>query len=143
MRAWLVPLVILMLLAHPLGSALAKEEGGHGGGGHGKEGGKEGGGTEVKMEPFLVNLADEGGKRYLKLTIIVDVKEEKYKKLLEERLPIIRDGILLLLTSKTVQDISSLEGKLKLRQEVRRLVSRPIGAPEALPVVYFTEFFIQ
>jgi flagellar FliL protein len=129
-------LVLAFACASP---ALASGGGGHGGGG---ESGKPPS-TVLALEPFMINLADEGGKRYLKVTIAVDLREEPRKKALEERLPIARDSILLLLSSKTVKDVSTLEGKLALRDEIRRLVARTIGAPERQPVIYFTDFFIQ
>ncbi len=136
-RSWLcLSLALALLLA---GTAPALASGGGGGG----EGGGKPPSTVLAFEPFLINLADEGGKRYLKMTISVDVREEPRKKALDERLPIVRDSILLLLSSLTVKDVSSLEGKLKLRDDIRRLVARTIGAPERLPVVYFTDFFIQ
>jgi flagellar FliL protein len=126
-------LLCLALLAAAAAPALAS-------GGGGSSGPPS---TVLAMEPFMINLADEGGKRYLKVTISVDLREEPRKKALEERLPIARDSILLLLSSKTVKDVSTLEGKLTLRDEIRRLVARTIGAPERQPVVYFTDFFIQ
>jgi flagellar FliL protein len=130
-------LTMALTLASPA-PALASGGGGHGGGESGKPPS-----TVLALEPFMVNLADEGGKRYLKVTIVIDLREEPRKKSLEERLPIARDSILLLLSSKTVKDVASVEGKLALRDEIRRLVARTIGAPERQPIVYFTDFFIQ
>jgi flagellar FliL protein len=132
-------MALLMALLMSLACATPALASGGGGGG-GSSGPPS---TVLALEPFMINLADDGGKRYLKVTVAVDLREEPRKKALEERLPIARDSILLLLSSKTVKDVSTLEGKLALRDEIRRLVARTIGAPERQPVVYFTDFFIQ
>jgi flagellar FliL protein len=100
-------------------------------------------GTVLNLEPFIVNLADTSGKRYLKLTLAVDLKDEAAKKSLEARMPQVRDSILLLLTSKTYADISPVAGKLKLRTEVLRSLGNILGASGGVHAVYFTEFVVQ
>ncbi|MFH1060203.1 MAG: flagellar basal body-associated FliL family protein [Pseudomonadota bacterium] len=100
-------------------------------------------GTVINLEPFIVNLADATGKRYLKLTLAVDMKDEAAKKGLEARMPQVRDSILLLLTSKTYADISPVAGKLKLRTEVLRALGNILGASGGVHAVYFTEFVVQ
>ena len=99
--------------------------------------------TMVTLEPFIVNLADTSGKRYLKLALAVDVKDEATKKNLEARMPQVRDSILLLLTSKSFADISPVSGKLKLRTEVLRSVNNTLGGGQGVHAVYFTEFVVQ
>jgi hypothetical protein len=41
----------------------------------------------------MANLANEGDKRYLMVTIVVNLHEEPPKKALEERFPITRDSL--------------------------------------------------
>lgn len=100
-------------------------------------------GTILNMEPFIINLADPSGKRYLKLTLAVDAKDEPMKKEIETRLPQIRDSILLLLTSKTFEEISTVAGKLRLKNEVLKIINRSLGGQFSVHAVYFTEFVIQ
>ncbi|MFH1035769.1 MAG: flagellar basal body-associated protein FliL [Pseudomonadota bacterium] len=95
------------------------------------------------MEPFIVNLADPGGKRYLKLTLSLDIKDEKLKKELEMRMPQIRDSVLLLLSSKTFADISPVAGKIKLRNEVLKIINNTLGGAGQVHALYFGEFVIQ
>lgn len=114
--------------------------------GEAKEGDKakaEAPGTILNMEPFIVNLADPSGKRYLKLTLAVDAKDEAMKADIEARLPQIRDSILLLLTSKTFEEISTVAGKLRLKNEVLKIINRSLGGQTTVHAVYFTEFVIQ
>jgi flagellar FliL protein len=100
-------------------------------------------GTVINLEPFVVNLADRGGKRYLRLSLAVDAKEEKIRKEIEARMPIIRDSILLLLTSKSYGDISNVSGKLRLRNEVLQAFNRALAGKGSVHAVYFTEFVVQ
>jgi flagellar FliL protein len=97
----------------------------------------------MPLEPFVVNLVDPAGKRFLKLTLAVDIKEEKTKKEIESRLPQIRDAILLLLTSKGYNDIAQVAGKLRLRNDILRIINQALGASGQVHAVYFTEFVIQ
>lgn len=109
----------------------------------GQEGAQEKPGTIIQLEPFVVNLADPGGKRYLKLTMAVDAGDEKLKAEIDARMPQIRDSILLLLTSKTYQDIAEVAGKIRLRTEVLALFNRYLAGAGSVHAVYFSEFVIQ
>ena len=100
-------------------------------------------GTVINLEPFIVNLADPSGKRYLKLSLAVDAKNEKLKLELEARKPQIRDSILILLTSKTYNDIAPVAGKIRLRNEVLKIINRFLGGVGSVHAVYFTEFVVQ
>jgi flagellar FliL protein len=100
-------------------------------------------GTVLDMEPFIVNLADPAGKRYLKLKIAVDAKDEKLKKEIETRMPQIRDSILLLLTSKSYADIAPVAGKIRLRNEILKIMNRSLMGVGSVHGVYFTEFVVQ
>ncbi|MCB2184861.1 MAG: flagellar basal body-associated FliL family protein [Deltaproteobacteria bacterium] len=100
-------------------------------------------GAIIKLEPFVVNLADPTGKRYLKLSLAVDAKDEAMKAQIDARMPQIRDSILLLLTSKSYADISSVAGKIRLRNEVLQIFNRALKGHGAVHAVYFMEFVIQ
>ncbi len=100
-------------------------------------------GTVLDMEPFIVNLADPAGKRYLKLKIAVDAKDEKLKQEITMRIPQIRDSILLLLTSKSYADISPVAGKIRLRNEILQIINRSLIGVGSVHGVYFTEFVVQ
>ena len=107
----------------------------------GKEKPKETPPTTIhKMDPFLVNLADPGPLRYLKVTLHVEspMKGEEY----EKRLPQLRDSVLSILTSKQFKDISTPEGKNILRGEIKEKINQVL-AEAKVQNIYFTEFVIQ
>lgn len=100
-------------------------------------------GTVLDLEPFIVNLADPAGKRYLKLKLAVDAKDEKLKQEITARIPQIRDSILLLLTSKSYADIAPVAGKIRLRNEILKIINRSLMGVGSVHGVYFTEFVVQ
>jgi flagellar FliL protein len=96
----------------------------------------------MPLEPFLVNLADQEVRRYLKLKVELEVEQEKSVKELEKSLSPIRDALIMLLSSKTYAEISTLEGKRQLKHDIlQRLAAIPGG--QKAKNVYFTEFVAQ
>ena len=96
----------------------------------------------MPLDPFLVNLADKESRRYLKLKVELEVDDEETVKELEKSLSRIRDALILLLSSKTYLDLSTLEGKQRLKKEIKKRVS---ALPDGKKVsdVFFTEFVAQ
>jgi flagellar FliL protein len=94
------------------------------------------------MDPFIANLADEDGDRYIKTTIQVEFLEAEIPDAFEQRLPQIRDLILTLLTNRTFEDIRTPDGKERLREDVIDRINHAVER-EAVRAVYFTEFIVQ
>ena len=95
-----------------------------------------------ELEPFIVNLLDKEGRRYLKTRIEFEVDNEDIKKELTRRTPQLRDAILMLLTSKSFEDISKPEGKLRLKTEIIVRINQ-ILPRIGIRTLYFTEFVVQ
>ena len=94
------------------------------------------------LETFIVNLADEGGNRYLRTTMNLELKDEESNLLVQERLPMIRNSVLMILPTKKYDDISTVEGKSALRDEMVAKLNTCL-APGCISNLYFTEFVIQ
>ena len=129
-----------------------KAEAGHGGkaaeGGHGDAKGEKAGaggegGTElVSIPPFLVNLADPQGRRYLKLALDIEVKDKAAADALNKNMPKVKDALLLLLSSKTYDDLATLENKILLKKEIVERLTLVLGE-QKVSRVYITEIVIQ
>jgi flagellar FliL protein len=96
----------------------------------------------MSLEPFLVNLADRETRRYLKLKVDLEVGQEKSVKELEKSLPPIRDAMILLLSSKAYAEISTVEGKRQLKQDILQKMAAIPGGRQVTNI-YFTEFVAQ
>ena len=111
---------------------------------HGKEPAEKAGkpGNILAFEPFIANLADDGGRRYLKATFQIDFGTADVPPAMQARLPQIRDLLLTLFTSKTFDDIRSPEGKQELREEIIARINQALDR-DAVKAVYFTDFIVQ
>ncbi|MCE1227819.1 MAG: flagellar basal body-associated FliL family protein [Geobacteraceae bacterium] len=123
-------------------------DGGHGaappaaGGGHGAAGAAAGVSTVFTLEPFIVNIYDGQELRYLKVKVELEMSNAAVKPELEGRLAAIRDAILVVLTTKTLQEIQDAQGKNQLREEILTAISK-IVAQGKVSKVYFTDFVVQ
>lgn len=99
----------------------------------------------VTFEPFVVNLADPGGRRFLRINVRLLVPEEEEAKEIEEskvKTERLRATILELLTAETSEKISSVEGKAELKHEIIEH-AKSILEPMEVTDVLFSDFVIQ
>lgn len=107
-----------------------------------KEGANEDTMGFAALEPFIVNLMDNTGTRYLKVTIQLEMDKQEAADEVKARTPQIRDAVLVLLSSKTYADIGTVQGKYQLRDEVIARVNQ-ILKDGKVKTAYFTEFVVQ
>ncbi|MBS4096108.1 MAG: flagellar basal body-associated FliL family protein [Sulfuricella sp.] len=101
----------------------------------------------VSLERKTYNLSSQDGvDHFLMLAVDVRVNDEKLSGKIKSVMPDILNGMLMLVSSKNVEELSSLEGKKKFSSEIVKIVNEPLhlhegekGASDAL----FTEFVIQ
>ncbi len=98
-------------------------------------------GQVFPLPPFVVNLSDPTGKRYLRLGMEVEVSKD-VSALIKSQTPKIRDAVIVLLAGKTFADISSAEGKVLLKAEVASRLNQILGGSYVVRV-YFTEFVVE
>ncbi len=123
----------------------------------------------VSLGERVVNLADPGGYRYLKVEVVVEVAvdEKTYQKLktgggggqggghgggvggtdplraeLEHVWPKIQDALTMVLTSKTSDQLLTPEGKEELKAELLEHL-QPAFGDYHITAVYLTQFVIQ
>jgi flagellar FliL protein len=102
----------------------------------------KGGGALRPLDPFIANLADEGGNRYLKATMQIEFSGQTVPESFDAHLPQIRDLILTLLSSRTFDQIRTPDGKQNLREDVIERINHALEQ-DAAKAVYFTEFIVQ
>ena len=94
------------------------------------------------LDPFVANLSDEGGGRYLKTTIEVEFTAATPPEGFDLRVPQVRDLVLTLLTSKSFDEIRTPAGKQDLREELIHRINHAFQK-EVVKAVYFTDFIVQ
>lgn len=127
----------------------AKEKGAEEAGKEGAKGKEAGGkieepaaGIMFPLEPFIVNLAGSEGKRFLKVSITLELSSPGLRTEINENLQKVTDSILILLSSKNFEDVYSIQGKFKLKDEITTRVNRFLLLGHVKDA-YFTEFVIQ
>ena len=98
--------------------------------------------VSVAVPGFLVNLADPLGRRFIKLTIELEVSSSKIASEVENQMPRIRDAVNLLLSSKSYSDLASYESKILLRNEIMERANQALGGVKVMRV-NFLELVIQ
>lgn len=114
-----------------------------------KEGGKRSSSTDpkpllkpVSLPSITVNLADPSGNKYLRIGMDVELSSEEAITNLLTQSARVRDAIILLLSSKTSDELVSAEGKVLLKNEVASRLNQILGEPRVVRI-YFTDFVIQ
>ncbi|MCU0559519.1 MAG: flagellar basal body-associated FliL family protein [Desulfobacterales bacterium] len=96
----------------------------------------------VSLETFIVNLADPGGGRYLRVTMDLETAGKPAADEIGKRVPQLRDAVLMILPTKRFADINTLEGKTALREEIIGAINGMLGTA-AVSRIFFKEFVIQ
>lgn len=99
----------------------------------------------VSFDPFVVNLADGGGRRFLRVSLQLLVAGEEEASELEENKLLhsrVRSSILELLTTQTVAGLSTPEGRAALKKSIAASAGHAIEHLEVSDVL-FAEFVVQ
>lgn len=116
-------------------------------------------GIMIDMSTKIINLVDPGGRKYIRLTLVVEFAPDnpEYELLPEEektlylseteaklkaRMPVMDDTVITLLSTKTYEDLYTAEGKEKLRLEIMETLASKLPDLHILSI-YFTEFVVQ
>jgi len=95
-----------------------------------------------QLQPFIVNLLDEEGRRYLKVTMDLALNSKGTIQEVEDKMASIRDTIIMILTNKGFKDVCNISGKAKLREEIKKGINNVLESGNVIDV-YFSEFVIQ
>ncbi len=99
-------------------------------------------GDVFELKPFVVNLQDNSGTRYLRLQIGLELKEPVSVERMNSLRPKIRNSLIILLSSKSYRDIGNIQGKYRLRDEIVERINHVMKG-DKVKTVYFTEFVVQ
>ena len=85
---------------------------------------EEHGGSEgyKKLEPFTVNLA--GLSRVVQLSVTLKLSTPKVEDKIQLYMPVIQHEIILLLSSKTTEQLQTSDGKLQLILEIKNAANK-------------------
>jgi len=100
----------------------------------------------LTLDTFTVNLQPDPDEKFLQVDISLQVANAEAAEAIKLHMPAVKNRLLLLLTSKSAAEISTVEGKQDLSNEIIAEVKKPF-APNAKPQevldVFFTSFVVQ
>ncbi|HMK61493.1 MAG TPA: flagellar basal body-associated FliL family protein [Dissulfurispiraceae bacterium] len=99
-------------------------------------------GVMFSLDPFVVNLNDPGGPKFLKVSIQLELANAALMEKAKQKTPQLRDAIITLLTSKSSESLFPPEGKLQLKDEINARMNQIMG-PNLVKNVYLTDFVMQ
>lgn len=102
----------------------------------------------VRIDTFTVNLKKvDAEDHFLQTEMQFKLTDPKSSEALKLRMPEVRNALLLLLSSKTPEELMTIEGKQKLSADIVTQANQIIRAKEpakdGVHGVYFTSFVIQ
>ncbi len=110
---------------------------GEGAGGSGKAVG-----PMVDIESFVINILEDKDTRYLKAAITLELENTEAAEEAKQRMPQVRDAILLMVGNKTFNEVRDLQGKLQLRAELMAKINEILKKGQVRRI-YFTDFVVQ
>ncbi|MFL1706522.1 MULTISPECIES: flagellar basal body-associated protein FliL [unclassified Campylobacter] len=99
-------------------------------------------GPVYPMDQFIVNLLSDSGSRFLKTKVELELNAEALTPEIDKKKPLIRDIIVRTLSSKTFEEVSTIKGKDRLKDEIVDRINEVL-ADGHLKNIYFTDFVVQ
>jgi flagellar FliL protein len=100
----------------------------------------------VNIEPYVVNLQAENGDQFLQASLTLQVGDEGTAEAIKTFMPLVRSRLLIALSSKKASELTTVEGKKKLTEEIIATLNQPFtpnGKPQQVNDVFYTSFVIQ
>jgi flagellar FliL protein len=97
----------------------------------------------LNLEPFVVNLT--GSENYLQVGVVYALENNEVSEAIKAQMPAIRSRVLLRLSSKSVAELGSAEGKEKLVTEIIEDAKQSLDEAQrkAVLTMHFSAFVIQ
>lgn len=103
--------------------------------------------TYLPLENMVVNLADPGGNRFAQVGITLQLADLSTSDTIKVFMPGIRNGILLILSQRTTEELLQVQGKEQLAADIIAEVSRQLGyegnKQNPIQAVLFSSFIVQ
>jgi flagellar FliL protein len=119
-------------------------------------------GPMIEIKEFIVNIISEGERHYVKASLTIELvgsagatapggggghggaegAKDPATEEVTQRMPQIRDSILLLISNKTYEELSDLQGKKQLKAELISKLNSILHKGKVKDI-YFTDFVVQ
>jgi flagellar FliL protein len=94
----------------------------------------------VDVKEMTMRLADSGSEHYIKLSPVLSVPEAKSDEM-GEKLPVVRDRIVTVVTARTSAELSTPAGEDKLKSDVMNVLRHDFH--EDVVDIYFSDYLVE
>jgi flagellar FliL protein len=100
-------------------------------------------GPIVQLEELVVNPAGSLGRRFLVVKVALELSDAAAQEEISRQMPVINDGLIRLLSSKSVEYLSNITSRDSLREEMRLAINESLRGDNGVSKVFFTGFVLQ
>ena len=99
-------------------------------------------GPMLDIDEFIVNIISQDTNHYVKASMTLELSNDKVLEEAKQRMPQIRDAILLLVGNKTFEELQDLQGKKQLKAELKSRINSFLKSGR-VKNIYLTDFVVQ
>ncbi len=99
-------------------------------------------GPMLNIDEFIVNIISQDTNHYVKASMTLELSNDKVLEEAQQRMPQIRDAILLLVGNKTFEELQDLQGKKQLKAELKSKINSFLKTGR-VKNIYLTDFVVQ
>lgn len=94
------------------------------------------------LENILVNINSDQGPKFLQVQMELELNDPVVEDELKKKKPILRDAIIVLLSSRSYRELRESEGMAKLRADLIRSINSLLSSGK-VKEIYFTQFHLN
>lgn len=94
------------------------------------------------IENILVNIASDQGPKFLQVQMELELSDPAAEEELKKKKPIVRDAVIVLLSSRSYRELREAEGMAKLRTDLMRSINAILSSGK-VKEIYFTQFHLN
>ncbi len=99
-------------------------------------------GPMIDLQEFVVNIISEDGTHFLRTALTLELTNDIVLEEATQRMPQIRNAVLLLITNKTFEELRDLHGKKQVTAEIKSKINSFLTTGQVRNV-FLTDFVIQ
>jgi flagellar FliL protein len=99
-------------------------------------------GPTVKLSPLIINLKEESGRSYLKVTIVLEIGKKDWVEEVQSKMSPLIDTAIVTLSEKQLEDLRDPDSKERLKKELMLNMNGHLR-PNGIKGIYFDEFLFQ
>jgi len=137
----LISLIVIMLAAGGYGIYVWKFAS-HQGAKEAKKVEKEGVGAMFSLEPFIFNLSGDHS-RFVKLSLTIEMKDQKVLDEAKQMLPALRDRALSFLSSQPLETFMDVQKREGMKKEIKEKLKLLFKEGNNIKQIYITDIIVQ